>query len=283
MLKKGLILAGIFVILSACVITSPAELFVSTPTICVECVQATLCAEDQTGDCGIEIPTLVQDLSTATPMPEEPTEGPTPTEEGTLLPTSTGSPDEVETTEAADQIDPTAAAYMTLATFDTFTDEPTETVTPKPSKTLFPPTSTPEPPTETPTQTRTPGNWIYQPQTGSPKYIKNFAHQDKACGWSGIGGQIFGPGGVPQSDVVVVVTGEVKGLPIDLVGFSGSAVQYGPNGYEIEFPGGPATTSDDLNIQLLDLKGNELSDAIPFDTYSDCSKNLVILNFTMRP
>ncbi len=50
MVKKGLLLAGMFLSISACVITSPAELFSPTPTICVDCLQATLCAEDTTGD-----------------------------------------------------------------------------------------------------------------------------------------------------------------------------------------------------------------------------------------
>ncbi len=278
MLKKSLVLAGMFIVISACVITSPAEIFVSTPTICVECVQATLCAENPTGDCGIDVP----------PLPgEQP--------DGSLTGTPAESANQMDATAAAfftqsaiyqqtdepDMVDPTAAAFLTQATFYFTPLAPTVTQTLVPSKTPFPPTSTPEPATETPTITSTPRDWMYTMQSGSPKNTKNFGHPEDGCNWGGIAGQVFGPNGVPQSDIVVVVTGEVKGNPVNLMGYTGTASQYGPNGYEVIFPHGPVRTQKSLSIRLLDLKGNELSDSFSFDTYSDCARNLVVVNFVL--
>ncbi len=278
MLKKGLFLAGVFIIISACVITSPAEIFESTPTICVECVQATLCAENPTGDCGIDVP----------PLPGEQTDGdavPDPADETDRMDATAAAfltqVSNAKLTVEPDRLDPTAAAFLTQATYYFTPVEPTLTQTPAPSKTPFPPTSTPEPATATPTITRTPQDWLYKVQPGSPKYAKNFGHTDAGCYWSGIGGQVFGPGGVPQSDIVAVVSGEVKGSSINLIGYAGTALYYGPNGYEVEFPFGPVRTEDDLFIQLFDLKGNELTGIYPFNTYSDCARNLVVFNFVL--
>ncbi|NLF50890.1 MAG: hypothetical protein GX577_07115 [Leptolinea sp.] len=278
MLKKSLVLAGMFIVISACVITSPAEIFVSTPTICVECVQATLCAENPTGDCGIDVP----------PLPgEQPSVDLTKTaadDSGLMDATAAAFFTQsaiYALTDEPDMVDPTAAAFLTQATFYFTPLAPTATLTPVPSKTPFPPTSTPEPPTATPTITRTPRDWLYRVQPGSPKHTKNFGHPEDGCDWGGIAGQIFGPGGVPQTNIVVVVSGEAKGTPVNLMGYAGTAPQYGPNGYEVKFPQGPIRTEDDLFAQLFDLKGNELSDMVPFDTYSDCARNLVVLNFVL--
>jgi hypothetical protein len=278
MLKKILPLAGILFLASACVITSPAGLFLPTPTICVECVQATICAEDASGNACLAnttptpaeiLPTLIQDTGTPT---ETPTNAPTPTEPG------------AEETLRVRQLSATPA--FTNTAIDLSTEQPaaeTEQVvqaTPAAAKTNALKTIVP-PVLPAISSTVKPGVWMYKAQTGSPKYAKNFAHPESACTWSGIAGQVFGPGGAPQTDIVVVVNGEANGAPVDLLGFTGSAAAYGAGAYEVEFPAGPIQTKDTIRIQLFDLAGKELSDALPFDTYSECSKNLIVFNFVL--
>lgn len=245
----------------ACVITPPEGLLSPTPTICVECVQATICAENATGDgCPTNAsPTPVDSLPTLVPTKQDVT----PTEE--ILATETPT---TAVTLTVDVI-PSATATSTLITTRTPTSTKTETAVPASSK------------TPTTTSTVQLGDWIYKTQTGSPKHTTNFAHPDLGCKWGGIAGQVFGPGGAPQPDVVVVVSGDVNGVPYDLVGFTGSAVKYGASAYEVEFPDGPVKTIGTLSIQLFDLAGKELSGKLPFDTFTECDKNLVIFNFIL--
>jgi len=278
MLKKVLVLACAFLIVSACVITSPAELFYPTPTICVECVQATICAENASGDaCPIGktetitpatvLPTLIPTTDSSTP-----TIGPSPTSAFSPTPEFTPTSEFTPT----DELSPTEEG---LTEIEATSENDSWTVTPEFSETPFsPPTRTVKPNVNPTVDTSL---WLYKPQIGSPKYTKNFAHPIRTCGWSGIAGQVFGPGGVPQSDIVVVVTGDANGTPVDLTGFTGSAIAYGAGAYEIEFPTGPIKTKDSMVIQLFDLAGNELTPAELFDTFADCTKNLVVFNFVL--
>jgi hypothetical protein len=270
MLKKVLILAGLFILLCACVITSPAEIFFPTPTICVECVQATICAENVSGEpCVIKTPSTPVDI----------------------LPTLTSATDEVTATHVVTEaLEATATATKKIiVTLPSKTSQPTielPTQTPTPEKTGIPTRTqanvNPAPNTQTATPNAKPETWIYESQAGSPKYTKNFAHPESACKWSGIAGQVFGPNGAPQSDVVVVVSGDSNGTPVDLLGFTGASVAYGEGAFEMEFPKGPVRTYDSIQIQLFDLAGNQLSKAYSFDTYADCTKNLVVFNFGLK-
>jgi hypothetical protein len=278
MLKKVLVMTGAILFVSACVITSPAELFYPTPTICVECVQATICAENASGDaCPIGVtktntpatvlPTLIPTTDDSTP-----TIGPSPTSAFSATPEFTPTSEFTATDEPA----PTEEEYTEI---EATSESDSWTATPDFNKaTSNPPTATVKPNVN---PTVDASLWLYKPQSGSPKYTKNFAHPTRTCGWSGIAGQVFGPGGVPQSDIVVVVTGDANGTPVDLTGFTGSAIAYGAGAYEIEFPTGPVKTKDSMVIQLFDLQGNELTPAELFDTYADCTKNLVVFNFDL--
>lgn len=263
MLKKTLFLLGILVVISACVITSPAEIFSGTPTICVECVQQTLCAENVDGD-------------TCTPSAAT-----------TLLPPDVDEPS-ITTGEPVDPSfeDVTKTPQIgynkpTSAQFTTFTP----TKTPTPTETMY---VTVEPTrartkTFTPsvTKTSTPFTWIYVPQKGSPKYSNNFAHPDLGCNWSGITGQVFGKDGVPQSDIVVMITGNSNGTLVNQMGLTGASVPYGANAFEVDLPLPSERTYATIDIQLFDLEGRELSKKFSFDTFSECTKNLVVFNFVL--
>jgi hypothetical protein len=274
-MKKTFLLSLILIFMLACVITPPEGLLDATPTICVECVQATICAEN-VGDeeCPVSssatpidaLPTLIPSTQETVPT-KETTEAVLTTEtiEALLSITPEISPSKTESVA----VTLNSTSTRTLTSAKTQTPTKTETLTPTATKTIIP------------SSTIDHGNWVYKTQTGSPKYSTNFAHPNLACNWSGVAGQIFGPGGAPQSDVVVVITGAVNGVPYDLLGFSGSAVLYGASAFEVEFPDGPVKTTDSLVIQLFDLEGNALSAAFPFDTFTDCDKNLIVFNFVL--
>jgi hypothetical protein len=121
-------------------------------------------------------------------------------------------------------------------------------------------------------------------QEETPAYIENFAHPDAGCEWMGVAGQIFGADGKPQLNLVVVVKGKLGKNNLDLAGVSGipEADIYGPGGYEIQLADKPSASTQSLSIQVYDLNGNALSDAYAFDTYPDCTQNLIVINFAAR-
>ncbi|MDO9546456.1 MAG: hypothetical protein Q7J07_06875 [Pelolinea sp.] len=172
---------------------------------------------------------------------------------GTLPPTAT---------EAQSQInDDTPAPIATLV--PTFTDVPTQlpalTNTPQSTATPFP----------------------IKLQSGSPAYIKNFAHPSDGCAWLGVAGQVFGMDGKPLLNNVAMVTGKIDGKTIEIVGVTGipEADIYGPGGYEIKISDQISNSEDLLSIQIFNLNGIPISEVVPFDTYADCGKNLIIINF----
>jgi hypothetical protein len=149
------------------------------------------------------------------------------------------------------------------------------TASPKPEN-----TSTPSPvilSTSTPT-------FLLILQTGSPAYIQNFVHTNEGCAWIGIAGQVFNSNGQPVNNLVVNVKGTLGSTAIDEVAVTGipEANSYGPGGYEIKIGDKPVASKNTLTIQVLDLKGKALSKAVTFVTFSDCKRNLIIINFQMK-
>ena len=136
--------------------------------------------------------------------------------------------------------------------------------------------------TLTPTATQTPFPLILQ--SGSPAYIQNFAHLDAGCSWLGIAGQVFDADGKTINNLVVNVKGSIGQTLIDEIGLTGvpEADIYGPGGYEIKIADKTFDSENTLLIQVFDIQGNNLANTIPFRTYSDCEKNLIIVNFITK-
>ncbi|MHC1784034.1 MAG: hypothetical protein AB9891_14985 [Anaerolineaceae bacterium] len=166
----------------------------------------------------------------------------------------------------------------------TFTPEIYESETPFLPTGMVELTSTPPiyvSPTSGPSPTKTPivSDKIYILQEGTPRLIQNFTNSNSGCQWMGAAGQVFGVGGVPMKNMVVVITGELDGELIDAVGLTGLASAYGTGGYEIQIANHTATSTQSLFVQLFDINGMVLSDPYPIDTSADCTMNLVIINF----
>jgi len=153
---------------------------------------------------------------------------------------------------------------------------PTETVT-------VSVTDTPEPPpTETSIPTKVIPTATLAPlgaQIGSPVAVKNFAHPELGCEWMGLAGQILDGDDQPMKDLVVEVGGTLEGRTVFGLAISGEADAYGPGGYEIVLGEKPVASSATIWVQVYDLNGDLISSPTFFSTYSDCDKNLIILNF----
>ena len=161
--------------------------------------------------------------------------------------------------------------------------EPTETKTTVPTTSLI--VTDTSIPTELPTETSTP-QFTATPfpfilQSDTPVYIENFAHSSEGCDWLGIAGQVFGEDGKPSLNKVIMVTGKIEGKAVGIVGVTGvpEADIYGPGGFEIQIADHVFASEKALTVQVYNLDSVPISDSIPFDTFTDCRKNLIIINF----
>jgi len=165
------------------------------------------------------------------------------------------------------------------ATMDPSTSTPTPTRTPRPSST---PTDTPVP-SETSTAdedtTQEPISSTFILQANSPSYTSNFAN-DQVCSWMGVAGQVFDLDGAPLGGVTVYLGGTLAGEDVDLFAESGTADAYGPSGYEFALGSEPVASVNTLWIQVYDQEQSQpLSDKIFFSTFSNCDRNLVLVNW----
>lgn len=184
-------------------------------------------------------------------------------------------------TSVATEIPATNTATLIPTKTTVPTKTPTNTATTVPTKTSTP-TKTPVPTsTSTPTKTATAVVMQYDVQSNSPVYMQNFAHPELGCNWLGVAGQVFDKNGKPVENLVVVVDGTLNNQSIELLGLtSGSlASDYGIAPYEIQIASQVVASEGALSVALYDLNGNALSLPVTFNTYSDCTKNLVIVNF----
>jgi hypothetical protein len=99
------------------------------------------------------------------------------------------------------------------------------------------------------------------------------------CNWSGIAGQVFNQTEVPIQNLIVHLEGFWNGNPVSVDVLSGSATQYGPAGYEFVLGDQLLGSSQTLWIQLRDADHKNISARVYLDTYNDCSRNLILVNF----
>jgi hypothetical protein len=166
----------------------------------------------------------------------------------------------------------TAVAEPPSATLELLlTETPTET-----------PTATSEPPTATPTQQPVISFGI---QDGSPAALDSSVfHPELACNFMGVAGQAFGLDDTPITGLRVQVTGMLNGEPVDKIGLTGAATQYGSGAYyEIQLGATPVASENTLQIVLLNDQGQPVSTATAFTTYVSCQQNLILINFEALP
>jgi len=159
------------------------------------------------------------------------------------------------------------------------------------------PTTTPIPPTPTAIQATPIGTLALSsgtPETPTVKVTSAFAFAlqgppsaidatlldaTHGCNWMGVGGRVYDLQNAPATKIEVKLFGVLNGNLLNQTGLTGTALQYGPSGFEFTLANKTIASSQRLWIQLVDQAGVPLSDRIFFDTYSECSKNLIVINF----
>lgn len=169
----------------------------------------------------------------------------------------------------------------------TATAPPLPTDTPVPTATsTMPPTPTPVTLTPTLTLTLPPptapaGGYPYEVRQGSPKAIPNIYYPEQGCNGMWVGGQVVDMKDNPVTGLIVRLGGRVQGLQIEENNFTltGVALNYGRAGYEFKLGNAPLPSRNALWVQLVAQNGVPLSDQVYFDTYLDCDRNLIIIDF----
>jgi hypothetical protein len=92
----------------------------------------------------------------------------------------------------------------------------------------------------------------------------------------GFAGEVFDLEGKPVIDLIVHIGGA------DHLVLSGSSQEFGIKGWVDKVADRPASSRGFYTVQLQDAVGNPLSDAISLETFNDCKRNLVTLNFVQN-
>ena len=140
------------------------------------------------------------------------------------------------------------------------------------------PTSTPTlTPTLTPTPTLEllPFILIGEPETMSSDFIR----PSLGCEWLIIAGQVWDLQDAPLKGLSLHLYGELAGYTIDRFSLTGSAPDYGESGYEFLLENLVVDSQEALFIQLVDANGIPFSHPYALETFNDCQKNLILVNF----
>ncbi len=203
-----------------------------------------------------DLPTLaVLPFRTATPTPVIPTLPPEWT--ATHTPTVTPTPLASNT--------PTETATRTAI-------PPTRTFTPTPTPTRSP---TPTGPTATFTNTKSQFRFTLQP--GSPAAVPNIANSN-GCNWFGVSGRVFDL----QNREVVGLSIWVEGGGLAVGALTGSQPKYGPSGWEVTLGNAPQATTNTYRVQLRESTGQALSEVVVLQTFNDCNRNHILINFVQN-
>jgi hypothetical protein len=159
-------------------------------------------------------------------------------------------------------------------------EAPTATPTRSATSTRLPPTTpfatlvviSTSGPTPTPTWTRSP--WPFTVQGDMPFAVENVFNL-AGCNWLGIGGQVYDLRGGPLIGYVI----HLDGGGLDANSLSGTQPQYGPAGYEFKLGSSPKRSSGIYRVQLRDPQNVPVSDWMAVDTFDDCTKNVLLVNF----
>ena len=154
---------------------------------------------------------------------------------------------------------PTASVTQTLTPIPTST--PTQTLTP----TI----------TLTPTLELRPFILMGEPETMSSALIR----PELGCEWLVIAGQVWDLQDAPVTGLTLHLFGELDGFTIDRFVLTGSAAAYGVSGYEFALENMLVDSEDSLFIQLVDANGLPLSHPYAVQTFDDCQRNLILVNF----
>jgi len=101
------------------------------------------------------------------------------------------------------------------------------------------------------------------------------------CDFLIIAGQVWDLEGDPVTGLTLHLYGELGGFTIDRYVLTGAenAVAYGESGYEFALEGLVVDSENTLFIQLVDTNDLPLSLPYTLQTFEDCQRNLILVNF----
>ncbi|MCC6148032.1 MAG: hypothetical protein IT308_10750 [Anaerolineaceae bacterium] len=175
-------------------------------------------------------------------------------------------------TPTVPQLPPTWTPGATDTAVPTFTPVPSYTATL--SKTDI----AAQGPTATKTE-RPVSNYSFDLQSMPTGIDAAVLYPERGCNWLGVGGQVVDMQGRPVTGITVQVGGNLGRQVVDQTSLTGLALKYGEAGYEFELAKAPVTSKQNLWVRLIDQARLPLSPKVYFDTYEDCQRNLVVINF----
>jgi hypothetical protein len=118
-------------------------------------------------------------------------------------------------------------------------------------------------------------------QSGNPVYLP---HPD-GCEHMYVAGSVTDGEGNPLIFVSVELNGTIANQALfSEFAHSGTSKQYSESGYQLQIGDGPpANSAGTAYLQVYDQDGNIASDLFLLTTTSDCSKNLILMNFVLAP
>jgi len=116
---------------------------------------------------------------------------------------------------------------------------------------------------------------------GEPEFMSSALIRPQLdCDWLVIAGQVWDLQGDPVTDSISVhLFGELNGYAVEQFGLPGTEKAYGESGYEFALEGFVVDSEDSLYIQLVDANNLPLSHPYLLQTFDDCQKNLILVNF----
>jgi hypothetical protein len=114
---------------------------------------------------------------------------------------------------------------------------------------------------------------------GEIKFIPGatFPDHDTCKLW--VAGQAYDLQGAPMQGITVMLGGYLDRKTLSQLSLTGTALQYGQAGYEFTVADQAVKSKQAVWVALFDQAMIPLSGKIYFDTYDDCSQNLVLVNF----
>ena len=162
---------------------------------------------------------------------------------------------------------------------------PAPTNTPRPTNTFAPTLTTIGEATDTPGPTSTPGPMSFELQPGDPQAIPaRVYHPGIGCNFMGVSGQALDVRDNAVEGMVVQLGGTLEGRTFATQTTLTGLVLSSDGRYEFTIADHPITSKNTLWVQLLDQSGLvSMSAKIYFDTFDDCERNLIIVNFRQKP
>lgn len=117
---------------------------------------------------------------------------------------------------------------------------------------------------------------ISEPGIQPLRYTANT--NERGCAWASIGGSVRSTTGSGLTGYRVVL--RIPDAGQETV-FSGSAAIFGAGGYEHKLADEPIAAT--YEVQLYDLRGEALSEAVTVQTRATCEENVVTLDFILSP